>query len=287
MNLLADYVEGLTVQLTSEGVSLNATEAKTNSSDFLATYIEYDRRRIAPASRGVKFSKQLENSPEWAKHQAAIGHLAELTRRGEPLIPYQSKQVGSLNQRDLLLSDWNIHHLHLGAHAAKTKFAARTGPLLYATFLSKEAYFIAVMDHSSFSELELLEIIDGNWPSYLDRFTFKDVLEVFPVPSSSDVKKLRRAGVQTVVPLRSGRFLFPPGGGYSTAGTSIASMLEAQRIARRLRDAEAYILTHEANIRHGLGIASGDPIRLAALEQHRVVLTRDDAQVFFPVPIGG
>ena len=287
MNLLADLIEGVQRTLTAEGVTFDAALGKTDPVHFLATYLEFDARRIETTPRTVRFSAELQGSPAWTTHQSALQRLAELCRTGQPLHPYQSKQIRTLEESDLLLADWNIQHLHLGEHVPGQAFADRTGPLLYATFLSDEAYFIAIMDHASFSEIGLLEVVNVNWPGYLERFTLKGVLGVSPVPSSDDVKQLRRAGVQTVIPLASGRVLAPPGGGYTTAGTSIAHVMKAQNIARLLRNAEQYVRQHDAEIRTELGLGPVDVIRLASLEPSHLVFMGDHSDRRYAVPIGG
>ncbi len=286
MNLLGDLIEGIKRTLTVEGVTFDAATGQTDPIHFLATYLEFDARRIEATPRAVRFSTELQGSPAWTTQQAALQRLAELSRTGQPLHPYQSRQIRNLEKNDLLLADWNIQHLHLGEHVAGQVFADRTGPLLYATFLSDEAYFIAVMDHASFSEVGLLEIVDANWPGYLERFTLKGVLGVSPVPSSGDVKQLRRAGVQTVIPLGSGRVLAPPGGGYTTAGTSVAHVMKAQAIARLLRNAEQYVREHDAEIRAELRLGPADLIRLASLEPSHIVFMGDHAELRCAVPIG-
>src|SRR6185503_18659141 len=155
MDFFDDLIQGVQRTLTASGVGFDAKRAQTDPIVFLATYLEFEARKIDDAPRRVHVSKELQASPERTAHCVALDRLAELARTGQSLQPYQSKQIHSFERNDLLLADWNIHHLHLGEQLRGQAFATRTGPLLFATFLPDDAYFVAVMDHSSFSEIEL------------------------------------------------------------------------------------------------------------------------------------
>lgn len=70
--------------------------------------------------------------------------------------------------RDLLLSDWGIHHLHLGTERSKhPAFVERKPHVLFVAFRGLDAYVIDLRAHEpedNWAELRILEIAIRNWP---------------------------------------------------------------------------------------------------------------------------
>ncbi len=265
-SILADYVAELAVELTAGGIRFSPPDPRDPIS-FLAAYCQGRTRMLTPRPRRVELSQEVTSLLASSIHGPAIASLHALTTCGADLSPYLSKQIKSLTKADLLLIDWNIHHLHLGSVIPGDRFAARTGDLLFATFLDDVAYFIGVSDHTSFSEIDLLEVLDANWPAYLDRFKFASGGALSLQPISADVAALRKTGVQSVVTLASGHALFPPGGGYTVSGASLRCVRAAQAKVRDLERAEAWAHSHDADIRRVLGLSVSGPIRLEDLRK--------------------
>ncbi|MGI8538640.1 MAG: hypothetical protein ACR2N0_02505 [Rubrobacteraceae bacterium] len=286
MDFVADLAGGLARKLSAAGLTYDEQLRRDDPVGFMAQYIEYQRRRISQRPRRVELSQELQSSPLLQKFAAAVCNLTELSRKGADLSPYQSKRIKFFNKRDMMLYDWKIQHLHLGEHKPGEKFAERTSELLFATFLTNAVYLIAIMDHDSFSEIELLEIVEANWPEYLDQFTLKGLTAVSPVPTSADVAMQREEGVQTVVTLKSGKILGPPGGGYSYARTSVSCMREAQLIARLLWNAEELVKAREEEIRVRLEISSEVQIRLAEYDPKYVAIIGEGGSKLLKLPVG-
>jgi hypothetical protein len=71
--------------------------------------------------------------------------------------------------RDLLLSDWGIHHLHLGtAPGRNPRFVRRTANVLLVAFRGYDAYLIALRLHEShganWAARDILEVAARIWP---------------------------------------------------------------------------------------------------------------------------
>jgi hypothetical protein len=285
MDFLRDLLDSIVEALRSAGVTFDQRWASEQPLAFLAMYIEFRDRTIAPTPRRVELSRELQNSNYWPTFQNEVTNLARTARAGEDLFPYQTKNIRTFDNQDLLLSDWNIHHLHLGPHAPGQQFATRTGPLLYATFLPDAAYFITIKDHHNFSHIELLEIIEANWPSYLDKFTVGHAAAISWMPDSADVNHLRKVGIQTSIVLRSGRVLFPPGGGYTSAKTSLNGIRQANQVAKILRELESFVSQQEDTIRTQLEIDGTTPIHLWELGAEDATLIGEGHKTLLSVPI--
>lgn len=265
MNLLDDLIEWQAEALRNEGVAFDESKMHKDPVVFLANCLEFDRRRISAQPRKVEYSRELQQSAAFSVHGNAIQILAARATAGETLTPFQTKLLGSFDKRDLLLSDWGIHHLHLGHLRPGALSCGRTSDLLFAVFEDGIAYFIDVMDHHAFSEKRLLEILDANWPEHTGRFVGQGIVGLEYEPTSEEIGELRKAGVNSLVSLRPGRVSGPPGGGVTTAGTSVRCMMEANRMGRLLSDAEDVVRSNETAIRMKLGIDDSVPLRLYAM----------------------
>lgn len=68
--------------------------------------------------------------------------------------------------RDLMLADWGIHHLHLATAIPSDGFVERGEDLLFAAFLPDDAYLIGIYGHlTDWARKEVLEILVRNWPA--------------------------------------------------------------------------------------------------------------------------
>jgi|GEM_PF-3436660 len=285
MNLLEDLIELIKRELTAEGSQFTPPESGDDLVGFLGRYYEYRARSIDRCKRKVLVSNELKASSKWVTHQAALLNLKKLVEDGSDLRPYQTKRIEDFDEGDYLFSDWSIHHLHLGPHTKGNDYAARTGDLLFATMLRDRSHFISVMNHHSFSELELLEIIEANWPDYIDNFTLHRVVKVEKVLTSSDIAKLRKAHINPVIQLRSGRVLTGPGGGVRTSGLRSWSMDDAARTAHILRQAEELIRADESRIRSDLNVDHSAKIYLFSIDKHRVIVTAEGSDNHYELPI--
>lgn len=264
MNFFDDFVSGIERELAAEGVTLT-TQHKGNKVVLLAKYSEYIMRKISPASRIVHYSMALTRSADFSAFSSAIDALKKIAESGSDLTPYQSKTIDQFEYPEFLLFDWGIQHLHLGKHLPGRSLSQRTGHLLFAMFRNTDAYFITILPHGSWAELDLLNIIDNEWPHLLNPFVLRDVIDIRPIPSPTETIELRRAGVTIMQKLASGRIVAPPGGGITTAKTSAAAMLKAQRMIRIILTLEENVKQNEAEVRKILGSSPTSRLYLAQI----------------------
>jgi hypothetical protein len=81
---------------------------------------------------------------------------------------------------------------------------------LFAIVTLTDVYFIKIANHGNWSDKELLEIVDANWPELIDRYRIEG--EPVRTFSSEEIGELRKAHVNTMIKLSSGRSYILPGG---------------------------------------------------------------------------
>ena len=191
-----------------------------------------------------------------AAFNAAFEDIKRRIELGEALTPYLSKRTSKPGTRDLLLYDWGIHHLHMAPD--------RTKELLFARFTDDSAYLVALMDHSSWCDVELIEIILRNWPHLIEPHWLPDVV---PPPADWNQQerwKLRAAGALPGVALSNGRFYAAFGGGITTSGHSLKAVRKAARFARSLRRTEKWLYDNVSELPAELGLPSEPHFELVA-----------------------
>src|SRR5690606_16714385 len=92
---------------------------------------------------------------------AGFNLLCNAVRDGDDLTPFQSTSL--LNKADFhdkLLTDWGIHHFHLGAvpYPRDSRFIDRTGPVLFAFIHGERFLALCIEEHGRWSDPRLLEI---------------------------------------------------------------------------------------------------------------------------------
>lgn len=266
INFLQDLIDSEILKLQEENISYDQNLAEQDPVSFLASCIEFSRRRISQVPRIVHISSDLKASHLYSKFQTQLSNLINLFSTGGDVLPFQTRRIGRFDEQDLLLNDWRIHHLHLGQIATGANFSQRTSELLFLILDKDDCYLIDILDHSSFTELGLLETIEKSWPHLLDQFTQWGIKDLSFTPTPVQLKELRAAGVLTMVKLQSGRILAPIGGGYSTIGTSVACMSSAQNTANILYRCEEFVLNNIVQIQRQLKTQSSN-LKLASLEK--------------------
>src|ERR1051325_1385424 len=144
--------------------------------DILYKWIHLRNRIPASRPRRVHKSREFRVSSESLAPELKAG-LALIERKlvtGETIYHHLSRKIGELDFHDLLLDDWDIHHLHLGtSFDDKDKnqgLIEGTREVVYCIFKPDDVYIIQVMSHE-FYDPELLEIVNANWPELLTRLS--------------------------------------------------------------------------------------------------------------------
>jgi len=197
------------------------------------------KRRVLPMVRWtLHVSKELETTELPEKIQAGLQYFQDQASQGKDLTPFLHDKILQDDYRDLLLYDWAIYHFHLGVTLDERGFVERTDELLFAIadLETDSMYFVDIYPHKgAFTNQDLLRIIEENWPSLLERYSWGGVTPIFPSPTGDDLRRLRESGVGVVLVTPGGRTLVPPGGGVSAAKTSVQDTLATNRSIFEIR----------------------------------------------------
>ncbi len=177
----------------------------------------------------------------------------EKAESGQDLKPHLSTLIDNPDYKDLMFYDWGIFHFHLGtdSHPKHQGFVARTGDLLFAIAHSHTArmYLIDIHPHTGgFTNQALLSILEENWPEITEPYALKRCVGLPDNDSDSNIKRLREAGLNTILKTHGGRFLQPMGGGITSAGNSSRIKREIYRIKTEVRDLEKAFIQHRDTI---------------------------------------
>jgi hypothetical protein len=161
---------------------------------------------LAATLRELAFGHELRPRMSTAVlHASDIEVPAAVTRR-----PRRRKD------RDLLLAEWGIHHLHLSvARGRHPDFVRRTDHVLFVAFRRNDAYLLDLRRHEAngdnWAAKDLLEIAVRNWADggILDHVESAIGLEG-DEPTDEQRRTLREAGVNLAVEI-DGRVYLPPG----------------------------------------------------------------------------
>jgi hypothetical protein len=214
----------------------------------LVAFINWHSRLIPPVPREVSQSWEFAANPlRWdPRYRVAVEHIIDALRLGRDLTPHLSRAVkvgyqpgtssayGRRSDLDLLLNDWNVHHLHLSTAKEADGFVKRTGPLLFAIVESKQAFLIDILEHGSWSRERIAHVMIDNWPNaYFVQH--RPVVVSAPAVSEAERRARRDAGIQTGLVEHHGRHYAIGMGGLTSAATNVQHTRLANLICRGLK----------------------------------------------------
>jgi hypothetical protein len=230
--------------------------------DLLIVFGTWRSRLIPARPRTVHVSEEL-NGAVPQEHQAAFDAIIKKIRGGDDLTSHLSAQVSTayvptaearkikkhrLRDRDLLIADWGIHHLHLGTALRSDGFTERTRDLLFAFFANNDAYLINIYRHGDWALKAIAEICVSNWP-HAGIFTLLPGLTGLSQQyKEEDRLPLRNAGVAQLLEIGGNVYRSRM---QTTAGTPLKATLRANDVHWKLQDLRDQpnleaILTHSA-----------------------------------------
>jgi hypothetical protein len=211
-------------------------------------------RHVLPRPRDVKKSKTFLANPILSQHAADFAVIIDDIERGHDLTRYISRGIKnvvssatkSLKERrdlDLMLNDWNVHHLHISTVLEPDGFVKRDGPLLFAVFQPRTAYLIDVMQHGDWTRKHVIRVVADEWPNEGIVHEIKGSGKLKVVGMTRDYteeehQKQREVGINVLMEI-DGRVL-RPGGGITTAGTTIKASRAADQLIIELETFETY-----------------------------------------------
>jgi hypothetical protein len=180
----------------------------------------------------IKESLELRCPPDLA---AGYAELKDELTSGVDVNARLSRRLFDATFEDELLNDWGITHFHLGLRKADGTVTG-TKIVLFAFVRDSIVHCIGFYDHCSWVKLEILEILQRNWPQAMEHARAYGVTGYDDL-TEADRAKLRKAG-GTVLTTVNGLVYASVGGGYTSAGTSMRAHWEADHAIQMVGDYE-------------------------------------------------
>jgi hypothetical protein len=193
--------------------------------------------------RTVKFSNELSSSSAAAQFASALEVLKTKLEAGTDITPHLSERVidpfintrapglEHRTDRDSLLSDWGLHHLHLTDRPNATR-VKRGDHVLLTAFTDDTAYFVTIVAHATatggWSTQDIFNILARNWEKEGLVQPLKPFVGLGDKHSDDDRRQLRNAGITTFMEV-DGQVYAPGRLGQTTGGTPMM-------ITRRVND---------------------------------------------------
>ncbi|EQA72822.1 hypothetical protein [Leptospira noguchii] len=252
MKINSDFIADLEIQFKNEMIEAGYKNVPESGDAIFISYFKLQHRLIDSVPRNILKSDIFQCPSDYLN---GLHELEENIRQGANINSHQSSQLLDVKKNDPLLNDWGIYHLHLGLNSERNGFVQRTSPLLFAHFTYSTAFLIDVINHGNWSDNNLIETLQRNWPETIRHWEVKlqDIEEI----SASERDKIRKAGGLLFTKI-NGKIFAPPGGGYTTSGTSINAVMESDKFKSHIRDIEKEIISnakiYEKAIRQKLGV---------------------------------
>lgn len=216
--------------------------------DPLYRWMDFALRFVAPLPRPLIRAKRFSNALP-TEAERALAAFESLSRTGCDLNPYQGKGlirwqdisgVKKAQRTDALWADWDVLHFHLteAPIAAGAYFSKRSEWLLFGIVLDKAILALDVRHHHEpgvFEDQTLIINAIESWPTVFAPALIRGSVEIEQTLSRSELKMLRRAGVNVVNLVVEGKLYASPGMGLSTALTPVRVGTSVDFIRRGLR----------------------------------------------------
>ena len=149
------------------------------------------------------------------------------------------------SEKDCLLNDWDIHHLHLGNIQERAKFCSKTKELLFCQITDTDVYFLQILPHKQgFCDRNLLRILRDNWP---EAFNFIELTDICSIGTQKltdiDYRQLRESGIISPLEL-DGKYYFSPNLGVASSRDSSKDVKLAMDKLNILNRLQLLILEH-------------------------------------------
>lgn len=238
LSLISEFRDYLLREIPQQAGS---TDLRTKDLRQLITIFLNWRARLVPqVPRRLIHSREYEIRRQSHASVATLCHIERLIKDGGDLRPYLSTGIrhgyisdlkSDASDKDFLINDLRIHHLHLGCgrHPKLHGFVDRTIDLLFAIFTTDKAYLLDISDHSAWGKARFAKILLDNWPNSGFLLALEGILPGEEW-GSEQRDKLRRNGIATAFDLNGIAYM---GSGFiSTAGYSRRVVHAASEIYR-------------------------------------------------------
>lgn len=220
-----------------------------NARRLLAQYFYVVERMIPEIPRSVHFSSELSTNltgmdSKWANF---VQNIKQHFEDGRDVLKFLSKGALNARSQDGLLTDFGIHHLHLGNKRSESEtFVERSDYLLFVFIESSNVYFLDLRRHPNanipgdygWSDQDYLKIMQSNWPEVLRKYSLKRATGT--IVSDEQKKTLQELNIN-VISSFGGEAIFSPGGGLAGDGSNMYCQYLADRLVHQVENIQNYI----------------------------------------------
>lgn len=219
----------------------------SNPNEVLIKGLSFEHRLIPMTPRTIHKPAGFVCPPQYLD---ALAFLETKIVNGDDLVPHQSRKIINSYYKDRLLSDWGIQHLHLGTEMESSRpLIQGTSEVLFVYFKGVDAYFITIAAHDTWTDQDMIRILHDNFPSAIESWRIKGIIGLTHVPSDSEVKAMRKAGINSGLEIYPGIVYMGTGGGIASDGSSIVVSMGVINYVHISRNMERTIKESETSIR--------------------------------------
>lgn len=271
--------------------------------DLLIIFQNWRNRLIPQRTRRVHPSAAFSKNPLAATYRTDLDQLIAKITNGDDLTPhlsrrilkgYESSNAGPFGGRpdlDLMLADWQIHHLHLSSVLEQDGFVKRDGPLLFAAFFGEDAYIIDIFGHRDWTKEIVARILIDEWPNCGLVHELRGAIGLERSLSEQDRGLLRSNGINSSLIEHNGKVYMIGRGGITSAGTSVVATRQADYILAALESFAKHVTAYPNYIAdtlqaNGLTPPETPHLRYVFVPDGSGYIQEQQTGALFPLPQG-
>jgi hypothetical protein len=207
-------------------------------SELLVDYLNWRGRAVSSSPRRVHVAPGLAAaSASDETLRAFIDRLTAAVEAGHDLTVHlesassscyfgsPTEGCGRLQELDLILNRWRIHHLH-----TTDANGASTGRVVFAAFGAKDAYFIGAFDQMTWTSEEVAGVLIDTWPNSEFVRTLSPGNDLREGATDQTLSGLRDAGLEGSLVERRGELFLLGTGGEGSELSATSNRLRAKSI---------------------------------------------------------
>jgi hypothetical protein len=266
-DFLADMRRQLVRQLKAAEYEIGRTAPVAQ---VVELYMNLQHRQIEARPREPRWSWELRRRVLTTEQLGGIARIMTMSSAGQSLLPFQTRNILRLDEGDLMLFDWGIHHLHLGRLGAGPRgLAGRTQHVLFVLPTEGQLLLIDVLPHGSgdaepWTNTDLVEIVHSNWPGALARFREHHIEGDYLTEEQRT--NLRANHMNVLTRMRDGTTYMMMGGGVMASGNSAKAAMRADQWMREADRLQKECETNREEIRKRVEARAGKQVSELRLE---------------------
>jgi hypothetical protein len=299
MDFIGEYAGNLRAQLQARGY---AVSVELDPERICRLYLNFLWRRVPPVLRKIFVASEFSCPQDL---QAGLDLVRGKIESGQDLSPHLSSRLKTLAYHDMLLNDWDIHHLHLGTTLKQNGYVERTKFVLFGRFLLDAAYLIAVLPHGPdvpspdpWARQELVRILHRNWPETIAMYRQGGIVGLAEPITDEQIAEARnikvrgrktRVAMSYFIEVEPGVVYAPIGGGSASSQMSCDVVMECDRIFDALQEYEDLVRQSVPGIvavAKAQGLAVGDELsfKLRRWSGNSVVAIEESTKAVLRLP---